>query len=106
MTDAEGAAGEIAPPEAAPVADTPSRSPMRRSRSFDNRPTLTPDQRRRQARIVRLAMDTLGSADAIKGFLNDHHETLGGRPLDLALASDEGLAAAEALILPAGGARD
>ena len=76
----------------------PSRSPMRR-RSFDNRPALSPDQRRRQARIVRLAMDELGSADAIRGFLNDHHDALGGRPLDLALASDAGLAAAEALIL-------
>jgi len=105
MTTAPETPGDVVPTEAAPAAE-PSRSPMRRSRSFDNRPALTPDQRRRQARIVRLAMDTLGSADAIKGFLNDRHEGLGGRPLDLALASDEGLAAAEALILPTGGVRD
>lgn len=100
----DGPAPQPAPEvEVQPAPQSPSRSPMRR-RSFDSKTALTPDQKRRQARIMRLAMDELGSADAIRGFLNDHHEGLGGRPLDLALASDAGLAAVEALI-PAPAAR-
>jgi len=88
-----------------PTPDMPAagaRSPMRRSRHVEARLVPTPDQRRRQARIVRLAMDELGSADAIRSFLNDRHDGLGGRPLDLAMASDAGLAAAEAAIRSGG----
>lgn len=93
--EAPMAAAEVPP---APTAETRSRSPSRRFRHVDARLVLTPDQRRRQASIMRLAMDTLGTPDAIRSFLNDHHEGLGGRPLDVALSSDAGLAAAEALI--------
>lgn len=36
-----------------------------------------------------MAMMLLGREEAIE-FMNTHHEDLGGRPIDLAIASDEG----------------
>lgn len=55
---------------------------------------LSADQADRQGRVSRLALDTLGPADAI-AFLNAHDDGLGGRPLDLAIASTDGFAAVE-----------
>lgn len=52
---------------------------------------------RRQGRAVRLALAALGMADA-RHFLNRHHHGLSARPLDLAMASDDGLVAVEAAI--------
>lgn len=69
----------------------------RRSRTG---PVLTPDEGKRQGRAVRAAQ-ALGGLDAVRGFLNTPHATLGGRPLDLAIASDAGLAAVEAAIAEA-----
>jgi hypothetical protein len=58
---------------------------------------LSQAQADRQGRISRLAFTALGGPDAI-AFLNAEHATLGARPLDLAIASDEGYTAvAEAL---------
>jgi uncharacterized protein (DUF2384 family) len=74
-------------------ADAPSRSnPWRR------RPKTAPiprDQAVRQGDITSLAFLLLGRERAIE-FLNTDHEGLGGRPLDLATASDEGRASVEA----------
>jgi uncharacterized protein (DUF2384 family) len=61
-------------------------------------PGLSPQESARQGRIVRAAKAALGGTDAVRAFLNSHHETLGGRPLDLATASDEGLLAVETLV--------
>ncbi|HEX7874029.1 MAG TPA: antitoxin Xre/MbcA/ParS toxin-binding domain-containing protein [Sphingobium sp.] len=55
---------------------------------------LSPEQAQRQSHVVRTAFLALDQARAI-AFLNDHDEALGGRPLDLALESAEGLAAVE-----------
>jgi len=63
-------------------------------------PVLSPDEGRRQGRAVRAAQ-ALGDVEAVRAFLNTPHETLGGRPLDLAVASDAGLAAVEAAIAEA-----
>lgn len=59
-----------------------------------NAPRLSPEEAERQGRISRLAFAVLGREGAI-GFLNTHDETLGGRPIDLAVASVEGAASVE-----------
>ncbi|HWI85597.1 MAG TPA: hypothetical protein VNT42_04640 [Sphingomonas sp.] len=63
-------------------------------RRFDG-PRLSPEAAARQGRASRLAFDALGQPAAVIAFLNTHDEVLGGRPLDLAIASPEGLASVE-----------
>jgi len=63
-----------------------------------NAPRLSPEQAARQGRATKLAIDTLGKPAAVVEFLNGHHDGLGGRPIDLAVASAEGLLAVEALL--------
>lgn len=78
--------------DAAP--DLAKPSPKRFRRPFNPvRPSA--DEMRRQGRVARAAWAELGGRDAVMAFLNDHHEGLGGRPLDIAVASDEGLRAVE-----------
>ena len=52
---------------------------------------LAPDQIERQGRISRLAFETLRQPAEAITFLNTHNALLGGRPIDLAIASPEGL---------------
>jgi hypothetical protein len=52
----------------------------------------------RQGRAVKTAQAALVTVEAVCDFLNNHHEGLGGRPLDIALRSDADLAAVEAAI--------
>lgn len=59
------------------------------------RPYLAKDHARRQGEITRLAFLLLGREAAI-AFLNTAHAQLGGRPLDLATASDQGRNSVEA----------
>jgi uncharacterized protein (DUF2384 family) len=73
--------------------------PFRKARKG---PVLSPDEGRRQGRIVRSAQAALGSVEAVRTFLNSHNEALSGRPIDLAVASEAGLAAVEAEIASAG----
>lgn len=56
---------------------------------------LTEESARRQSDITRLAMQVLGREAAIE-FMNDISASLGGRPIDLAVASEDGLALAKA----------
>lgn len=58
-------------------------------------PRLGPDEAARQGKASRLAFDTLRDPKAVIAFLNTHDDALGGRPLDLAIASPEGLAQVE-----------
>ncbi len=75
-------------------------SPFRRKASG---PRLERPQAERQGRITTLAFTQLGRDEAIR-FLNSHADSLGGRPIDVAIASEEGLAAVtEALELVAQG---
>jgi uncharacterized protein (DUF2384 family) len=64
-------------------------------------PVLSPDEGRRQGRIVRSAQAALGSVEAVRAFLNSHHDNLKGRPIDLAVASEAGLIAVEAAMAEA-----
>ena len=61
-------------------------------------PVLSRDEGTRQLRAVRAAHAALGDAEAVRAFLNCHHQGLDGRPIDLAVASDDGLARVEAAI--------
>lgn len=64
------------------------------SKPFSNRfsgPRLAPDAAARQGRASRIAFETLRRPEAVIAFLNTYDEGLGGRPLDLAVASAEGL---------------
>lgn len=63
-----------------------------------SRPPLAADKGARQGRAVQVAQAAFGSTAAVLAFLNTSHPRLGGRPLDLALASDSGLADVEAAI--------
>lgn len=59
---------------------------------------FTMDQARRQNELIRAAWDSLKSKDAVIAFLNTHNERLGGEPLGLAMASDDGLLSAARLL--------
>ncbi len=61
---------------------------------FDG-PRLSAEEAARQGRVARLAWEKLPQAGAAVAFLNTHDEALGGRPIDLAVASDAGLKAVE-----------
>ncbi|MFT3966343.1 MAG: hypothetical protein QM690_10720 [Sphingobium sp.] len=60
-------------------------------------PRLSAEEAQRQGRCSTLAFLTLGREGALL-FLNAHDDALGGRPLDVAIASAEGLAAVERAI--------
>jgi hypothetical protein len=82
-----------------PPADEPAAAPrtrgFRRARTGERLPI---DQVERQGRIARIAFEMLGR-DAATAFLNTHDDGLGGRPLDLAMASADGMASIEAAIV-------
>ena len=69
-----------------------------RFRPRQSGPRLTADAAERQGRIVRLAFASFGGRDGAMAFLNARHETLGGRPVELAVASETGCAAVERMI--------
>jgi len=52
-------------------------------------PILSHDESVRQGRAVRSAQAALGSVEEVRAFLNSHDETLSGRPIDLAVASEK-----------------
>jgi len=64
---------------------------------FDG-PRLTPEEAERQGRVTRLAFETLRDSGRVVTFLNSEDAILGGRPIDLAVASAEGLASVERAI--------
>ena len=65
-------------------------------------PMLSRDEGIRQGRAVRVAQAALVDVEAVRAFLNCHHPLLGARPIDLAVASEDGLARVEAAIAAAG----
>lgn len=83
-----------------PADGEPAARPASATRRF--RPAriaskLSREETEREGRIVRLAFLHLG-ADAARVFLNTPDDKLGGRPLDLATASDDGAAEIERVI--------
>jgi len=84
---------------AQPPAEVPEALPEKPTRSkFSNRfagQRLTPEAAARQGRVTQLAWRLLGGRDGAIAYLNAPDETLGGRPLDLAVASEEACQAVE-----------
>lgn len=71
------------------------------SRVFRTRSTavrLSPEAAARQGRAAQLAWERFAEPGAAVAFLNNHDDALGGRPIDLAIASAPGLLAVEAAI--------
>ncbi|WP_168355974.1 antitoxin Xre/MbcA/ParS toxin-binding domain-containing protein [Sphingomonas gei] len=64
---------------------------------FDS-PRLSAEEAARQGRAAQLAWEKMPEPGAAVAFLNTHDEGLGGRPIDLAVASDAGLRAVEEAI--------
>lgn len=83
------------PEQAGPTADAPK---TQRFRSHFSGPRLAVDAAERQGRVARLAWTSFGARDGAIAFLNDHHDALGGRPIDLAVESETGCAAVERAI--------
>ncbi|HEX8384036.1 MAG TPA: antitoxin Xre/MbcA/ParS toxin-binding domain-containing protein [Sphingomonas sp.] len=82
----------VAPDDTASANKKPE---FKRFRSKFNAVKLTPDQANRQGQVARSAWTALGDRDAVMAFLNTHDDALGGRPLDIAVSSAEGLTAVE-----------
>ncbi len=78
-----------------PTPSATKKPEFKRFRSKFNAVKLSPEQANRQGQVARSAWTALGSRDAVVAFLNTHDDALGGRPLDLAVESAEGLAAVE-----------
>ena len=75
---------------------------MRPFRKARTGPVLSREESARQGRAVKAAQAALGSVEAVREFLNSHHAALDARPIDLAVASDAGLASVEAAIAAQG----
>ena len=67
----------------------------RQFRSRAATPRLTPEQAARQGRVSTLAFEALRNSQAVIAFLNTNDDALGGRPIDLAVASQDGLTRVE-----------
>jgi hypothetical protein len=77
------------------------KAPPKRTRTFRKyAPSVrfTPNQTQRQNDLIRSAWQSLGSKGAVIAFLNTTNEKIGGRPLTLALESDDGLRSAQRLL--------
>ena len=61
-------------------------------------PRLSPEEAKRQGKAATLAWEKLKAPGAAVAFLNSHDEVLGGRPIDIAVASDAGLTAVQEAI--------
>ena len=91
MTDSVEPAETVEGEEAA----APEKSGYKRFRRPFNAPRLDPQAAERQGKVANLAFDKFKDFAKVKEFLNAHEDTLGGRPIDLAVASPEGLAAVQ-----------
>lgn len=94
MSDEETPAAET-PAADAPVNDRPKGKHFRRP---FNAVRLAPDAAARQGKAASIAYDKFKDFAQVKEFLNADNDELGGRPIDLAVASPEGLAAVEAFL--------
>ena len=91
----------MSPDEAQPMveatAEMPAK-PIRRQQFRRSSVGIPPDAAIRQGRVTTMAWQALGGRDAALAFLNTHDDELGGRPIDLAVAGEDGLAAVEAVM--------
>ncbi|MCP3735436.1 DUF2384 domain-containing protein [Sphingomonas sp. RP10(2022)] len=79
--------------------DDGAPAPVKRSRVFRPARVAMPRlEAARQARVTALAWDVLRNRERVMAFLNATEPQLDARPLDLAIASDAGLARVERLL--------
>jgi hypothetical protein len=71
---------------------------QRAPRRYAGERPLDADETRRRGLAVRLASSAHATSEGAMAFLNEHNPALGGRPLDIATASEDGLAAVEATL--------
>jgi antitoxin Xre/MbcA/ParS-like protein len=77
----------------------PAGAPIARSfRKYAPPSSLTPDQCRRQTGVLRAACEHLAPRGTAIAFLNSDNQKLGGKPLQLALDSEDGLLRVERLL--------
>jgi hypothetical protein len=88
--------------EVASPATSPAKPKFRRF--TPNAPRLSQEQAARQGTVAARAWSAFQDRDRVVAFLNTEDASLGGRPLDLAIASDEGLAAVTVMLAQAGSA--
>lgn len=75
---------------------TPAETDKPRTRQFrrhSDKPRLAPEAVARQGRVATLVWERLRDNAAVLEFLNAHDDGLGGRPIDLAIAGDDGIRA-------------
>lgn len=77
----------------------------RQFRTAATKSKLSADEANRQGRVVRIAFELMGR-DASRAFLNESDDSLGGRPLDVATASADGMQAVEAAIAARGATKN
>lgn len=87
--------GEPADTAAAPAAEKSEfdKPQTKRFRKRFDSVRLSPEAAARQGKVATAAFLAFKDRDAMVAFLNTHHDTLGGRPIDLAVADDAGLKA-------------
>ena len=76
-------------------AETLEKPQTKRFRKRFDTVRLSPAAAARQGKVATAAFLSLKDRDAMVAFLNTHDDALGGRPIDLAVESDEGLKAVE-----------
>ena len=100
LNEPQTAENELPEAAAATVPEPPERRSVKFRKRFTG-PRPLPGVVERQSEAARIAWSTIG-ADGALPFLNTHHEGLGGRPVDVAGESVEGLAAVRVAIADAG----
>lgn len=73
-------------------------------RASSRRESLSREKAKRQGDVTSLAFLRLGGRDGAMAFLNNIDAELGGRPLDIAIASEEGCERVRQMILKRGSA--
>lgn len=96
MSDATDTPDEQPADATAPA--TNAKPEFKRFRKRFDTVRLSPEAAARQGKAATAAFLALKDRDAMIAFLNTHDDALGGRPIDLAVESDEGLKSVEAAL--------
>jgi uncharacterized protein (DUF2384 family) len=79
-------------------AEPQQKQRTRTFRKFEASIRYSPEQAKRLDELLRRAWNSLPSKDAAIAFLNTQSESLGGKPMSLALESDAGLESVKELL--------
>jgi len=78
-------------PDASNLSTPATGKPVAGKRFTRFKPAMPREEAARQGVIAGAAWSVFQDRDAVMTFLNTHRDDLGGRPLDIAIASDDGL---------------